>query len=269
MKNKHTYSRFLLIVFLLSVCNITAQAQTLKASLPIQADFIRVDKLGSIYGIWSSGNSFFKLNEQGDLQGAFYPKYSGRISDLDVSDPFRVLLYYSDYQRLLLFDNTISLLSELNLSNIPDRQFTAIVGTGERTIWAFDELNSELVRISSTIEIQALSGNIARLTGKPIQINQLQANNKYVLGVDSNNGIIVFDAFGTFSKIIPLINIKSIQLAGDKIIYLENNKLMEMQIVDLQTREIALPSLDNIQQVILSNNRLYILAEKTVFLYTF
>lgn len=253
----------------MAVCAFISHAQSLKTSFPIEADFIRVDKLGNVYGIQTTANSFFKLNEKGEMQGVFYPKYSGQIADLDVSDPFRVQLYYSSFQRLLIFDNTISLLSELNLNRIPGVQFTAIAGTSDRTIWAFDELNSELVRITSTIELQAISGNVSRLTGKSIQINQLQANNNYVIGLDSDNGLIVFDVFGTFSKIIPILNATSVQLIEDKIIYLKENKLFEVQIANLQTREIALPPIAKIRQVILQNNLIYLLAEKTVFLYNF
>ena len=61
-----------------------------------------------IYG----NNKIIKYDKSGNYLSQFSAAEFGRLHTLDVSDPFRILLFYKDYNTLVFLDNRMNLLGQ-------------------------------------------------------------------------------------------------------------------------------------------------------------
>jgi len=92
-------------LFLLSLASANAQNDTLfKRVRYIKGDIkaFGVDNLENIY-VLSSLGQLKKLNEKGDSVAVFNDiKKYGEASQIDVSNPLKVLLYYRDFSTIVI-----------------------------------------------------------------------------------------------------------------------------------------------------------------------
>jgi hypothetical protein len=85
---------------------------------------------------------------------------------------------------------------------------------------------------------------------------------------DENEGIAVFDLFGSFSKLISIKGIQSFNVIQDQLIFMQNKTLVNYTLQSLSAKEMQLPN-PNAKDVCLFNNKLVSLAGDSVSIFNF
>jgi hypothetical protein len=138
--------KIILLVFTLRFALTLAQEQQLNITpLPkqeIDADvFVGSDGMENLYYI--KNNVFFKKNKKQSWQ---YKNVSlGKITKIDIQNQLKIMLFYENFNTIILLDNQLSETQKINLSdnNIPIVATATGIASGNR-LWIYNSLTQEI-----------------------------------------------------------------------------------------------------------------------------
>ena len=187
---------------------------------------LTTDQFGYYYEI--SDTEIIKFTEKGEVYRTYSNNVLGVIANVDVTNPYKILVYFRDFTKILILDNFLAPTSEvIDLTEIDLDATTLVCRSYNDGAWYYNALNFELIRKNQELQTTNSSGNLANLLGKNIQPNYLlEYNNRVYLG-DTKNGILVFDNYGTYLKTIPLFNLNSFQVKDKFILYVTKEGFIE------------------------------------------
>jgi hypothetical protein len=228
---------------------------------PLQISFnekrshVEVDAFGNIYVI--NNDEIIKYNVDGVLQKKFSTKRYGKIDFVDAMNPLKVLVYYKDFQQILFLDNQLTASSNMiSLESLGHEQSSLVCSSSNNSFWIYDKQNNELCRFDSELKSLVKTGNLKRILDVDIKPNYMQEHNNYVYLNCPNEGILVFDIYGTFYKTIPLKNLKEFNIVNGDVFYYDNHHLKQYQAQTFNTIEKQFSD-TLISNVIWQNNKIY------------
>lgn len=182
----------------------------LKKTIPLQADaFIGVDQFENIFYVYD--NIFYKNNTK-----TSYSNFQlGELTSVDISNPFKIVLFYKDFNSVVLLDNNLNQTDKITF----EYNVSFVQKNIKNKLWLFN-------RDTNSLEVYNFKKNLVEfktppLTQKPISF-QSNINNGYIL---SENDIQIIDYLGNLTNTIPTKEIESFQVFKKNIIALKNNKL--------------------------------------------
>jgi len=224
---------------------------------------IEIDKLGNLYLI-NNRNEILKYSS--DLELLFknsYNKY-GAISHVDVSNPQKTLIYFSDFQYVLFLDNTLSEIKNLNLEDLGFWDVKAVSLSMDNQIWIYDPVNFKLIKVNDNGKI-LLSSN-EQFTGDLDQELRLLAKDNEVY-LFSKNKLLIFSDFGELKRTENIENL-NLQIIDNYYLILQLGQLLaiESKIEMLETEYMNLkkfsePALD----FFLAKDKLYVLDKNGLY----
>ena len=196
----------LLIAFmLLFSCNTLRERSTRHENRQAILTEVHMDKLENLYRV-DNQVSLLKYNKDGiKLFEYSNPSFSG-IYGVDVSDPYKVLLFYRDQQKVVFLDNTLSEISISDLTHSVNSYFSCLSRSIEGDLWAYEINSQKLLKLSEDMEIleesfplyqEGISGFSPESIGVGIE--------NVILG-DSDSGVLLFDHLGNYQKKLPLFS---------------------------------------------------------------
>lgn len=245
------------IVFLFILCSrLSAQvAEPVTIRFADKDSKAVVDALGNMYVI--HGDEIKKYNPSGVFLKTFSNKRYGRIEDMDVSNPLKILVYYRDFQQVLFLDNQLSPATEvISLEKAGYEQASLVCSSLNNSFWLYDKQNNELMRFDAELRPLVKTGNLKRILDLDIQPNYMRESGNYLYLNCPKEGILVFDIYGTFYKTIPIKNLKEFTIINGNIFYYENFVLKEYQAQTFNTIEKPFPD-PLLKTVYWKNDRYY------------
>ncbi len=224
------------------------------------------DHLDNIYFI--DNNKLIKIEVPTGETLEYGSLSAGDITSADVSNPFQILLFYRDFNQILFLDNKLTKLrSEINLSDMSIEQAGLVCSSVKGGIWVFCERSNRLVFFDQQFRNSHQSMILSSITGSNIKpVYMTESNDKLYLNVPGT-GIIVFDRFAAYNKIIPYSGPGKFQVMGRKIIYFLDGKLMGLDIEKNEIQNLLLPSHLKIDNAQLQPKRLYLLSGNCIKLF--
>jgi hypothetical protein len=257
------------ILVILSVIVLTAfQAGdfVLLSSIPGSYTRMTTDNFGNVYTV--SGCELKKFSPEGILLKSFSDKTHGDIAFVDASDPLKIVLFYHDFRQIIFLDNTLSVNGNvIELDKLELLQPLFACSSYENGFWVYDQQDFQLVRFDKNLQRTNSSGNIAQLTGVEIKPNYLIETNNMVYLNDPDNGIFVFDKYGTFSKTMPFKDLTSFQIIGDNLVYSTESQLIEYNFKTFAQKSSSLP-VKNVLDCDFSNDKIFIRDSSGVSVYS-
>jgi hypothetical protein len=230
------------------------------------SDRFCADHLGNIYFI--DGHKIIKVEPQPYKSLEYGSFASGPITAADVSNPFQIMVFYRDFNRVVFLDNKLSRLrSPINLSDMGIEQAVLVCSSVSGGIWIFSDRDNRLVYFDDQLHLTHQSmilGSIAGSLGKPVYMTEAQ--NQLYLYVP-RKGILVFDRFASYLTTIPYSGPERFQVMGGKIIYFSDGELTSLDIESREVRSIDLPEKIKIDDARLQPKRLFLLSGNKFVLY--
>lgn len=215
------------------------------------------DKFQNVYLV--DGDKLFKYDSTGTLYKTYNSKLLGNISHLDVNNPMRPLIFYADFFKVLYLDNTLTQNGPIiDLLSLGFSQPKLVCTSSNNSLWVFDQLTQELVRLDSKLEILNRSGNLTQLLGKNITPHYLLEQNNKVFLADSSLGIMNFDIFGNYLNTLPQKAKYPFQVINENIVYLWEDKLIQYNTFTFETDTFSLETYNPFNGIWFSNNKLLI-----------
>lgn len=248
----------LLVIFL---CCFMCSPFVSQTNAPVHLKFVDkeskaiIDGLGNIYVI--HGDEIKKYNPAGVFLKTFSNKRYGKIEDIDVSNPLKILVYYKDFQQVLFLDNQLSLTSNvISLETIGYEQTSLVCSSINNSFWLYDKQNNELMRFDSELKTLVKTGNLKRILDIDIKPNYMREHNNYLYLNCPQEGVLVFDIYGTFYKTIPIKQLTEFNIINGNIFYYDKPALKEYQSQTFNTIEKIFPD-TLIKKVYWKNDKYY------------
>lgn len=245
---------FLAILFI--VLGHLSYAQLLNTTF--KGNQLTTDQFGYYYEI--SDTEIKKYSQKGEIYRTYSNNVLGVIANVDVSNPYKILVYFRDFTKVLILDNFLSPTSEvIDLTTIDLDATTLVCRSYNDGAWYYNALNFELIRKDQELQTTNNSGNIANLLGKNIQPNYLMEYNNKVYLADTINGILVFDIYGTYLKTIPIYGIDYFQVKDKYILYVNKEGIIETyDFLSFDKKQYEPLKYQEIKQVRIDKNLIYL-----------
>lgn len=219
-----------------------------------------IDNSDYIYVV--NEDEIFKYSTNGELLFRYSNLSLGHISTIDVSNPMKVLVFYKLNSQLVILDNTLTQRGET--IQLEDRNLYQTTAIGfnylDNGIWVFDQSLFQLVRLNENFEITYESGNLAEILHmENLSVNKIIIRHQNMYLQTEENGLLVFDIYGTFYKKIPIFKPDDFQVDEKFIFYLKNNNYFAYSLMDFEGYEIKLP-VKNVDFVWNSENNISIIS---------
>ncbi len=257
----------LLVMMVFCGNQVSAQEYTFIAKIDTAAKIAKVDNFGNLFVV-TPKNELLKFNPNGKFLWNYTNKSYGEIAQLDVTDPLRVILYYPAYQQAVVLNNNLSEISKYTFNQNPDVQITLLASANNNGFWAYDVINRELRKLTNYFIDDLKSGNIYQRNGFSMEANFMLSDDQQVYVNDTLAGIRIFDKYGNFVKTAVVHPQKSFDVNDSEIIFTEKNKLFGYNYLTFALREINLPVDECFESVSFRFNRLIILKEKHLTLWS-
>lgn len=226
----------------------------------------RTDHLENIYYI--DNHKIVKV-ETGTGNTMEYGSLSdGDITDADVSNPLQIILFYRDFNRIVLLDNKLARLrSAISATELGIEQALLVCSSGRGGFWVFSDRSNRLVYFDRQLRNSHQGMIISSITGTNIKpVFMTKAGNLLYLHVPGE-GILLFDRFAAYLETIPYSGPDRFQVLDGKIVYFMDGELLSLDIESLDIESIALPAEKKIDNAQLQPKRLFLLSDKEISLF--
>lgn len=223
-----------------------------------KADWIEIDKMKHLYQI-EDGHTLVKYSSTGEQLFVYNENNLGDIHSIDVSNPFRIMVYFYDFSTIVFLDRTLSETRRFDLSEFDLPLTEVVAAASDNNMWLFDNDTYTLKKINNQNQVVVESTDLALISDETIQPNRLiEYDNRVYLNV-SDIGILVFDIFGNYIKTIEVLGLDYFQLYENQLFYVEDESLQSYHLASFFKQKIKLPILEpNLQQLFISQELLYI-----------
>ncbi|CAG0966708.1 MAG: hypothetical protein HND27_04245 [Bacteroidetes bacterium] len=254
---------FSFLVTTLLTLPLSAQPVSIQ-EIPVQTESFTTDHLGNLYTI--EKNHIVKYNKNGEKLYFFSTNKYGNVTGLDVSNPYKILVFFSDFSTLLFLDNTLSLNGEPINMQQQGMEMTALAASSyQNGIWLYDALQFRLIRLNENLSVTVNTPNLVQTTGINLQPTFMQEYNNLLFVNNPESGILVFDIFGAYIKTIPILQIKKFQPIENEILYVKENRFYRYHLKTLDI--ISEPLEKNSIDCRLEKQRKYLLTTQSVLLF--
>ena len=219
---------------------------------------MEVDKMKQLYLIVGD-HTLLKYTPDGNFICQFNENRLGEISFIDISNPFRILVYYNDYATVVFLDRTLSEIQRNDFSDLDIPQIQALCTASDNNIWLFENNAYTLKKVNNQNEILLESADLNLLISEELMPNRIIEFETKVYLNSPNIGILVFDVFGNYIKTIDIKEIDYFQFYEGQIFYVKNKSFNTYHLRSFLTQEIKLPVIqDELKQLCIAQEQLYL-----------
>jgi hypothetical protein len=258
---------FIIPILISIIFSVSQPGYILEKELDYKADFFTSDQFGNLYII--KNVELKKVDFENNQEKNYSNSLFGKISTVDVSDPFRTLLFYKDFNKIVFLDKNLSeIISHIILDDLGYYNVLSACQSVNGGFWLFDQSLSQLVYVDKNRNTVKKSSQLSDLLGQNIeqkQVFMLEKNDYIYLGINGE-GVLLFDNYGTYLKTFPLLNSGVFQVSNGIISYHKEGKLYFYNTNNFTENNITLPKHDCIQ-VRIENKRLFMQTKEKIFIY--
>lgn len=214
-----------LLVFISFQFSFTQEDITLKPldSISLKADaFIGVDDFENYY--YTKGNTLYKKTPRHTY--SYTNTRLGNITSVAITNPLKILVFYRDFNSLIILDNRLNELSDI--INLSDDSY------GKNAVFATISSNNNLWLYSLDDNILTLWNYETRkpvFNSQPLQFYQndfeaiAQTSTYENCWMVSSKHILIFNEYGSFIKDIDLQKVLALQPYKNGFLYINGNEI--------------------------------------------
>ncbi|MFM2192751.1 MAG: hypothetical protein RLZZ118_1708 [Bacteroidota bacterium] len=249
---------FINIFFLCIATNLFA-ADSLKLiqRIPMRATIMTTDKAGSVYCA-KTNHTIYRYDLNGDSTGFFSVIRKGDVTQIDATNPMRLLVFCAGVPQLYFLDRMLSAKNSIDLKQLKIYDCPAIAYSADGLTWAFNTINSELIKIDDDSKTTTASFNLLQLLQTNVQPVYITEQERTLFVVDTTLGILKFDQFGTYISTYHFFP-KEMQYVNEQLIFYKNGEVISYNTKTIQEQKLQLYNPENILNARIERNRLYVL----------
>jgi hypothetical protein len=226
------------------------------------------DNFANLY-LLNSSDHLKKINENGDSVAVFnnVRKY-GKVAQIDVSNPLRVLLYYKDFSTVVILDRLLNVRSTIDFRKQDIFQVQAVCLSYDNKIWLYDEFEHKLKKIDEDGKVLFATTDFRQLFDEAFSFTSISDQDGFIYLYDKNKGVYVFDYYGALKNIFSLTGYDNFKAVGKFITGTRNDSLMRYYPSNLLLQEVKLPvAFRQAQSILFTATKAYALKKDELDIY--
>lgn len=169
----------------------------------VKGQLATLDPLQQIYTV-DSLQTLRKYDKDGLLLFEYNNRNLGVLQHCDASDPFGVLLFYPDFNTLIILDRTLNPLAEVRLEELGIYGAQSVASSIDKQIWIYDQQDFKLKKISRQGHLLLESADLSRWMPNNFQAERLLVQKQVLFLVTAQGQLLHFSPFGQYLKTVPL-----------------------------------------------------------------
>lgn len=255
-----------LIFFLFIPCaSFASDSLQLLKSIPIKSTLFTTDPTGNIYVV-NQENALIRYSSTGDSNAVFQEIKKGHITQIDATNPMRILVFFADFGQIVILDKQLSVKSVLKLPALGFLNVPCIANSADGGIWLFDPILGNLIKINEKPEI-LLTTSIRNILDKPLNPLFMVEQDRSLFVVDSIEGVKRFDLYGFFQSALD-VKTTEVQFINAFLIYFKAPYLFSYHTLSFTEKTMKVPSSETALQVRIERNKLFIRRPDRLDLYS-
>lgn len=234
------------------------------------ARWFTTDALEQVYLV-NTQNEVVKWTATEGVKARFAVKQWGEVTSIDATNPFLVLVYFADFQYIVLLDRNLNLLTALALFDLGVVAPSAVGISAQNDIWIFDAATAELKKLTTQNQVFEVQQTIPMPLLRGVTISQIVLEDNQLFLLSPEQGIYVFDIFGNLLQKIDIKTIQYFQVIDKQLIYCDSlHKYWSYHQPTFTTKEIILPpALQQNTLLRIGRNRIFALQGERVNIFDF
>jgi hypothetical protein len=229
-----------------------------------------VDNLGNVYLVYQNGQ-LKKLRPNGDSLAVFNNvRRFGKLYSVDVSNPLKVLLYFKDFNTIVILDRFLNERAILDLRKYNLVQVKAIGQSYDNNIWVFDELEVKLKKIGDDGRLIDQSNDFRQLFDSTPSPSVIIDQDKLVYLYDDEKGVYTFDYYGGFKARVPFLGWKDLTVINSTIFGRDDLFLHRYDVSTFDEQKFAVPAfMNDAQKIVIKPGNVYLLKDGVIMVYSY
>ena len=228
-------------------------------SIKGEFSWFNIDNLNNVY-VLTNNSQLKKIDEKGDSVAVFNDvKRYGNPYSIDVTNPFKILLYYKNFSTVVILDRLMTVRNTINFRNQNIFSVQAIATSYDNNIWLFDEQDYKLKKIDETGKILQETTDWRSIFDSVPSPNRLIDRDNLVYVYDPEKGFYIFDYYTGFKNKLPFLSWGDVEVSGKNVYGFRDNTLYSYELNSLVMKEYKLPPFfGNYQGIKAMNGKVYV-----------
>ncbi len=253
----------LFLVTKISVCQQDNQMFLFENDFFIDANNFKTDKHANIYAI--NNNELKKYNSKGVLLNSFSTSNKILITDIDVSNPLKIMLFLQNSNSIIFLDNSLNIINSIILDDYEIYSPSIVCNSVSGGFYVYDNIETELFYISNKMKKNSTRGDYFNGNFEPNFLKEY--NNKLYISYP-DTGIVVLNNFLFQENFIPIKISQNAQLKNNNIsfYYKPANEFIIYNQKENSNLKLDIPILEA-DNVTVEQNFMFILKNKQLYIY--
>ncbi len=191
-------------------------------NLPVQK--AKVDQLGNLFVLTQKNKVFFYTKDL-TKKYEYADNTLGKISQVDVTNPLKIILYKKDYGMIITIDNTLSEIDRLNLFEMGFQAVSTASAALDGNLWIYDNTDYRLKKITPKGKVLLECITMVEIGMQGLDPDFIQEKAGKLILKDPERGILLFDNLGQYIQTFPFKVKEDLQFDGDNLIFFEQDKV--------------------------------------------
>lgn len=229
-------------------------------------NFFTTDHLEYVYLI--KGDEIQKRTFNGEFIASYSNPILGDISYVNTFNPLNILLLYREFNRVTFIDNRLNKINQpIAIDEFGFIDILLASTIDESNIWMYDQALDKLIKWNTAQQATVQQTlNITQLLGSENTPNYLVSDLNGLYLNTPEFGILVFDIFGNYKKLIPVKGLNRFQAKDNQLTYVEDGILKTFDLKTLQENKVKMP-VTNYESYRVENNKLFIFRDNMIEVY--
>lgn len=213
-------------------------------------------------------NTLYKYDVRGMQEFNYTDKSKGNIAHVNVSNPLKITVLFSDKGILTVLDNTLSPIGEVNLRllNISDPLVACIAD--DNGFWVYDTSTGVFSMIGWNGQIIRQSLNAGRLFSTPFYPKDMVLYSGHILALAESGEVVMLNNAGSILKIIPDEDKRLVSVGPSGICYMGQYYTWVLNPLTMNEHALTFPSeSENVKNFSLHFPYILVEFEKKISLY--
>lgn len=235
--------------------------------IPVIAESMYTDHLGNIYT--KNNITLTRFSTLQNTTQSYSNNLLGEIHSIDATDPFRIIVFYKEFNTLVFLNSELSeLRSAINLSDLGFNHVIALGTASNGGFWIYEKELGQIIYIDNNLKTAHKSSVLFDLIESSSQEScQIVEKNDFIYLAIAGQGIYQFDSYGSFMKNYPILDFIDFQVVGNNIIFYNGIKLTIYNTQIYETESIKLP-VEKIKNAKVEGSKVFLLLDDRISIYS-
>lgn len=237
-------------------------------TIPVKTHIYTTDHFGNSYIVNSHG-TILKYDSLGELSATYSQKDFGVPQSIDASDPFKILIFYSNFATIRFLDNKLALQSTINLNSIGIQQpLLACNSINQTGFWVYDEIDFTIKKINNQLKVEVECQSLNKIH-RDVHVNFLCESESWIMINNLSLGVMVFNKNGDYFHTIKIQEQPYFQAQYDQLFYVKNDTIQMCNIGSLERNIVKLPPMKGVIDMRIEPHRVFVRKKETIEIYSF